>query len=65
MTVRITGSPVTPEEAAELLQISPERERAIAMLTGYKTREAKSHAFKKASRKRTYKFSANRAAKKR
>jgi hypothetical protein len=65
MAVRLTGSPVTPEEAAALLQVSPERERAIANLTGYKTRETKSHAFKKSSRKRTYKFSAKRTAKQR
>jgi hypothetical protein len=65
MAVRLTGSPVTPEEVAELLQVSPARERAIAILTGYKTREAKSHAFKKAARKRTYKFSAKKAAKQR
>ena len=65
MSVRITGSPVTPEEVAELLQISPERERAIATLTGYRPREAKSHAFKTNSKKRTYKFSVKRAAKRR
>jgi hypothetical protein len=65
MTVRITGSPVTPEEVAELLRVSPERQRAIAILTGYNTREAKSHAFQKTSRKRTYKFSAKKTAKQR
>jgi hypothetical protein len=65
MAVRITGSPVTPEEVAQLLQVTPARERAIALLTGYKTREAKSHAFKKAAKKRTHKFSTKRAARQR
>jgi hypothetical protein len=63
MAVRITGSPVTVKEAAKLLRIPLERQREIAKLTGYNTGEAKSHAFKTRSKKRTYKFSAKRAAK--
>jgi hypothetical protein len=65
MKVRITGRPVTPEEVAKLLGISPEREQAIAQLTGYKINGAKSHAYKTGSKGRTYKFSAKKAAKRR
>jgi hypothetical protein len=65
MKVRITGRPVTPEEVAKLLRISPQRERAIAELTGYTINEAKPHARKARSKKGTHGFSIKRAAKRR
>lgn len=65
MAVRITGRPITPEEVAQLLRISPEREHAIAELTGYNISKAKSHARKTSSKTRTYRFSVKKAAKRR
>jgi hypothetical protein len=65
MAIRITGRPVTPEQVAKLLQISPQREQAIAELTGYRIDEAKPHARRARSKKGTYRFSVKRAAKQR
>jgi hypothetical protein len=66
MTVRITSRPVTPEELATLLEIPPAREQAIANLTGYKiNNRAKSHAYRTTAKRKTHKFAAKKAAKRR